>query len=317
LGRLRADEVTVAPGLGVSLLSVVFDAVGGREQGVPSTWRNVVRAAVPRGSEKLLYPMSAPGIAHLPDCLTLSSPLTSDPVREQLERMRDIAPGILEAELDADFDGRPPREWGPYLRSPSRFVAAYADVLAAAWKVLGPIMRRAELLVEREQQRVAMAGDAVAAAVATAAPRFRAGGTHLLLPDAFPVAVDRADRPLTLVPLLSGRAASMFSIDRSDVVWIGYPLPGLDKFLAGRAPAVHPPDPLEVLLGPVRAAILRVAGGQPLGEIGRKVGCRPGTLTYHCDLLDQAGLVLRERAGQRIILHRTSRGEAMVRLFTD
>jgi hypothetical protein len=34
-------------------------------------------------------------------------------------------------------------------------------------------------------------------------------------------------------------------------------------------------------------------------------------------MLDKAGLVLRERAGQRIILHRTSRGEALVRLFTD
>jgi hypothetical protein len=109
----------------------------------------------------------------------------------------------------------------------------------------------------------------------------------------------------------------MFCIDRSDVVWIGYPLPGLDTFLAGRAPAVDPLDPLEMLLGSVRATILRVAGGQPLGEIGRRVGCRPATLTYHCDMLDKAGLVLRERAGQRIILHRTSRGEALVRLFTD
>ncbi|MGI5132104.1 ArsR/SmtB family transcription factor [Pseudonocardia sp. CA-107938] len=317
LGEISGGETTIVPHLGASLLSIVADALGGRPQGVNPSWRRSVRSAVPAGSSRLMHPLVGPGIALMPDCLTLTSSMTAESVTDQLEEMRETAPTRLVEEVETDFDGAPPEPWWPVLRDPDGFVSSYADVLGSAWRVLAPVMRRAEPLFEREERRIRLAGREIAAALAVAAPRLRGNGTWLHVPDPFPLVCARGDRPLVLVPLVSGSSASIYSVDRSDVVWVGYPLPGLAGFAAGTPIALDPPDPLQTVLGATRAAVLRAAAGQPLGVLARACGCSLATLTHHCDHLERAGLVVRERVGQRVLLHRTARGDGLIELLSD
>ena len=44
--------------------------------------------------------------------------------------------------------------------------------------------------------------------------------------------------------------------------------------------------------------------------------CAPSTATYHCDLLDSAGLIARERRGSSIWVVRTRDGEALLDLLS-
>jgi DNA-binding MarR family transcriptional regulator len=67
-------------------------------------------------------------------------------------------------------------------------------------------------------------------------------------------------------------------------------------------------DRLTVLLGPIRAAVLRsLHSPQSMGALAREVHCAPSTLTYHCDQLVAAGLLERERRGQSMWVSRTDR----------
>ena len=63
---------------------------------------------------------------------------------------------------------------------------------------------------------------------------------------------------------------------------------------------------LSALLGPQRALLL-VALHRPLsiGSLAEALMAVPSAATHHVDALEAAGLVRRERAGRRVIVHRT------------
>ena len=75
-------------------------------------------------------------------------------------------------------------------------------------------------------------------------------------------------------------------------------------------------DALTLVLGPVRAALLR-ALDRPLTmtELARRAGCTPSTLSYHCDRLVATDLVERRRTGTAIRVSRTVRGSELVDLL--
>lgn len=127
------------------------------------------------------------------------------------------------------------------------------------------------------------------------------------------------DRTLVLVPLASGFAAGMYDIERDDHIWVGYPLPGLGGIVTRVQTAQPPPgDALNLVLGPVRAAILRHLAPRPsVSELAHTLQLGVSTVTYHCDQLAAAGLLDRQRHGRQVRLHRTPRGTALVELLTD
>jgi DNA-binding transcriptional ArsR family regulator len=299
---------------GAGVMSIVAEALGGRSQGVPAHWRAAVVEAAPPGAAELLRPLFAPGSALVPDSLTLTSPLAADNDREQLERLRDLPPDVLLGELDRDFEGRLPEAWLPVVERPRQFLREYAAVMESAYRATSTLWAAARPLLDREVERVALLRGNVEAILAGAG-RLRVDRTVVRVPDPHPTVFERAGRELMLIPLVSGHGASVFSFDRPDVVWIGYPLPGLGALVSGSVDGPAAADPLAIVLGATRAAILRALSGGPAGTLAAAVGCSPATLTHHCDQLAAAGLLVRERSGQRVLLHRTRRGDDLLALL--
>lgn len=120
-------------------------------------------------------------------------------------------------------------------------------------------------------------------------------------------------RRLALLPMIAGRDAVVFSFDRPDVCFIGYPVaqprPGAPATADGA---------LAMILGPVRAAILQ-ALRQPLTVTGlaAAVHCAPITATYHLHQLAASGLIIREKSGLSVWVSRTARGDGLVALLSD
>jgi DNA-binding transcriptional ArsR family regulator len=76
------------------------------------------------------------------------------------------------------------------------------------------------------------------------------------------------------------------------------------------------PARLEALVGPQRARLLRTLH-QPrtVGELARTLIAVPSAATHQVRTLEAAGLVIRERTGQRVLVHRTVRGSRLVELY--
>ncbi len=318
IGAPAAVPASVVPHPGATLLSLVADALGGRSQGVPPRWRRAVRAAAPAGADQIVRPMFAPEFSAIPDCLTPSATLPGADLGGQFERLADLDPDVLLAELAEEFDGQPPAQWRPVVEDPRAWLVGYAAVLRGVWDAFAPVWRRAGQLVERETERVGVAvvGDGLGVVLAGLNARYRFSGTSLYLPDPQPEVFDLAGRRIVLVPLVSGSGASVFGFDRPGFVWLGYPVPGLSLLWEDRPPPARGTDALALVLGAARAAIVRQATRRPtMSEVASVLGGSAATATYHCRQLEQAGLLVRERHGRQVRLRLTTRGEALLDLL--
>jgi DNA-binding transcriptional ArsR family regulator len=316
VGTLAPSDVSAVAHPGASLMSVVADAFGRRPQGVPDQWRERVLRAAPAESARVLSPLFGPGSVLVPDCLTLTGALAVTDIGRQLEQLRDLPSDTLLGQLEADFDGRLPAVWRPVVARPRRFVVAYARVLDAAWRAFAPIWVSAAELRDRDAARVATAAGDLAALLGGVRGRLRVDRDTIRLPDPHPEVFRRGGRRLVLVPLVSGQSASIFSVDRPDIVWLGYPLPGLHALLDGAPPMAPAVDALALVLGAARAKVLLGVDGGPAGQLARRAGCSQSTLTYHCTALEAAGLLRRERRGQQVLLSRTRRGDGLIALLS-
>ena len=73
---------------------------------------------------------------------------------------------------------------------------------------------------------------------------------------------------------------------------------------------------LEALIGPQRALVLReLETPRSVGALAEALIAVPSAATHHVGALEAAGLVIREREGRRVIVHRTARGGRLVALY--
>ena len=73
---------------------------------------------------------------------------------------------------------------------------------------------------------------------------------------------------------------------------------------------------LEALVGTQRARLLRALDRpRTIGELARTLIAVPSAATHQVSALEAAGLVVRERNGQHVLVHRTVRGARMVDLY--
>jgi DNA-binding transcriptional ArsR family regulator len=74
--------------------------------------------------------------------------------------------------------------------------------------------------------------------------------------------------------------------------------------------------PLEALIGTQRATLLRALDRpRSVGELAQRMHTVPGGATHHLRRLEAAGLVIRERRGQRVIVELTGRGRGLLALY--
>ncbi|NEA32270.1 winged helix-turn-helix transcriptional regulator [Streptomyces sp. SID13031] len=316
LGRLDQVRVSVAQAPMASLLSLVVDALGGPRQGISPAWTKSIRRGLPVDAAHAVMPMFDRTRALLPACLT---PLGIDgsPVSEQLARVADLSPDDLSEGVSLLAPDEPPPPWQGALRQPRKWLSLYVQLLSAAWQAYSPIWQLSSALRARETERIGAAAvtgglDVLFAGLSN---RTRYQDETLYLPDRLPYRVELDDRPIVLVPLASGSGASIFNLDEPDRAWLGYPVPGLGRLGAGSVQSAN--DSLTLLLGPIRASILRALDRpNSMGGLADHLDAGPSTATYHCSQLASAGLILRKRVGREVRIYRTPRGDALVDLLS-
>jgi DNA-binding transcriptional ArsR family regulator len=317
LGRLGDVRVEIGSTPTPTLISLVAAALGGPSQGVAPQWVRQIRRALPPDDAAAVGPVFSRPSVILPDCLSglgLNQPMSS-----QLERFAAIRPDEFRRGVTDLYNGGRalPAPWQPALRQPRRWVDHYVSVLTAAWQAYAPVWRRAAELRARETERVGVAvvSGGLDALLSGLSSRAYFSGETLYLADRTPYRVPLAGRRVVLVPLASGSSASIFNLDEPDLVWFGYPMPGLETLMVPPQPAGT--DALTLLLGPIRATILRaLARPTTMGSLAGRLNSGPSTATYHCVQLASAGLVVRRRDGREVRVQRTPRGDALVELLS-
>ena len=317
VGSLDRATVRVSLDPYLSVLALTTDALGGRRRGAPESWRRHIRSAVSPGHAQAVWPLVAPGHSVTPDCVSPIDPILETPVEEQVERLRDLSPDDLLADLDGVFGDGLPAHWRAVARQPRQWLRAYANATSQVWAAMRPVWQEARPLLDREVARVGAAAvrgrlDVVLSGIHPSG-RFEDGVLKIRDPE--PARFDLAGRPLVLVPMVSGGDALICSLDRPDAVWLGYPVPGAGRLFRG-APAPGRDDSLELLLGPVRTQVL-TALTRPItmGELAALTSLTPSAITYHCGRLSASGLVRRERQGREVRVTLTPRGERLIELF--
>ncbi|MGW0122108.1 helix-turn-helix domain-containing protein [Streptomyces sp. NPDC003327] len=260
----------------------------------------------------------------MPDRLALVQDLDASDVHALLDELAESDPALVAAEVAAFHSaGATPPEWRPLLDHPASFLAAYRAVFGAAWDAFAPLWREADVLMGREAERVGLAAvtgglDGLLTGLDAADVHYRDGALRLPHPCPTHLA-DLGGRPLVLVPLASGYTASMYGADRDDALWIAYPVRGLGRIAGRRHGEAERPsgaDGLSLVLGPVRARILRHVPHRPtVGDLARQLRLGVSTMTYHCRQLEAAGLLQRVRHGREVRLHPTERGTALTHLL--
>ncbi|WP_285574500.1 ArsR/SmtB family transcription factor [Actinoallomurus iriomotensis] len=321
IGRLDDAQVRVSLDPYLSVLALTTDALGGRRRGAPESWRRHIRSVVSPAQAQAVWPLVAPGHSVTPDCVSPLNPIMETSVDEQIERLRDLSPDDLLADLDGVFGSSgPPPHWRTVARQPRNWLRAYASATSQVWAAMRPAWRDARPLLDREVARVgaaAMRGrlDVILGGIHPSS-RFEDGVLKIRDPE--PARFDLAGRPLVLVPMVSGGDALICSLDRPDAVWLGYPVPGAGRLFRSQPAPESDGDALELLLGPVRAQVLS-AVSQPvtMGELAALTRLTPSAITYHCERLAAAGLVRRERHGREVRVSLTPRAERLTELFEE
>lgn len=312
------SEVRVALDPYTSVLALATDALG-RSRGAPQAWRRRILASLsPRGAKAIL-PITTPRYSVTPDCVTPLNPEREIPVHVQVEWLHDLPADELLGDIHSVFDQTPPPQWRDAARRPRTWLHAYAGAMADAWRSIEPLWLQAQPMLEREVERVGAA--AVRGGLDLILDRLHPASQFtdnvLKIRDPEPASFELAGRPLILVPMLSGGQALICNLDRTDAVWIAYPMPGVGQLF--RVPELsrrRAPGPLESLVGPARGRILRaVERPRTMAELARLSHLAPGELTRHCDRLAAAGLVQSERRGREVWVSQTDRGKNLIVLF--
>lgn len=229
-------------------------------------------------------------------------------VREQIAALHDYPDRRLTEDLA--YIGQRTSAWDAVARDPRRWLRAYAETIRTYWQHLEPRWRSAQHLLDREVERIGVASvrGGLDAALNTLDPRLRFVGGRFLFTGHCDIPL--RGRRLILVPSFIAPGTMIIHGALPDVVSIAYAVPGQQTPSAATTAGVR--DRLALVLGGRRAAVLRgLQTPMTMGEIARHLDVTPAAATRHCDHLEQAGLIVRERRGQSVQVSASTRGEAL------
>ena len=313
------SEVRVALDPYISVLALTTDALG-RRRGAPEAWRRRILSSLSPSGARAILPITAPRHSVTPESVTPLSPAREEPVHTQVEWLHAMSEDDLLGDIHQVFGQTPPPQWQGALRRPRNWVHDYADAMADAWRAVEPMWIKSKPILEREVRRVGAAAvrGGLDLILDRLHPASRLDNHVLRIPDPEPATIDLGDRPLVLVPMLSGVRALICNLERSDAVWIAYPIPRMDTAAAHKIGWPVRSDLLGSVMGPVHARIL-LALERPhtISQLGRLSRLAPSALAHHCERLAAAGLVQHEKLWNEVWISRTSRGMGMVALFAE
>ena len=319
VGYTGAPMVSVVKVPHLSLISLLL--LPSSSPGLVGRTAQVVRTAVRRPGQFALAAVPQRSPYTFPDLASCPIPPVSDvSAPEQAQRLRDVSEAALLADLARNFGGELPPWWRPAADRPRRWLDSFAAASMDGWAVIEPLWRRSQPLIDRETRRVgaAVVRDSLDALLNSLHPRIRYRDGELIVLAARDSVRDLAGRRLALVPMICGPNGTAVVFDLPEVAFVAYPVRGFAEN-GGRRPRSPDPsgDALALVLGPARARALRTAHRPvAIGQLAVELQCEPCTASYHCDRLETAGLILRERHGQSVWVTRTARGDELADLLS-
>ena len=233
-------------------------------------------------------------------------------MQDTVEAVRDAPADDLAAEVSA-WPGPLPVEWRAAVENPAGWREAYARAVETAWSFGRRHWQGGRHPIDRELARIgtAVVTGTVPALLNSLHPRLRFRDGVLRFRHSCPSSVPLGDRRLVLVPVLAAPHRVIVSFERPDVAYVAYPVLGQGRVRRDGE------DRLELVVGALRSAALRRLE-QPLTmqTLAAEIQCAASTATYHCDLLESAGLVTRDRRGAVVWVMRTRAGDALVDLLS-
>jgi DNA-binding transcriptional ArsR family regulator len=303
-------EVSPAP----TLFALAADAAGAR-RGAPRGWTDRVRSALDARDLALLEPIAAQPGAFIPASVVPRRGGDAGAVGHELDRIAELPSEVLLEDIEFACGPDPVSAWASVARSPRPWLARYADALRRAWRGVRRPWTDAAELFEREVRRVgvACARGTCAELLTGIHPRARVDEGRWQLADPDLETLHLGEQGLTLLPMLGGSDSARAGVrDDGTLEWIAYPLAGAWATPAGSA------GELEALVGAQRARLLRSLDiPRSVGRLAETLMAVPSAATHHVGALETAGLVVRERDGRRVMVHRTSRGTRLVGLYEE
>ena len=315
LSQLDQRPIRVAQSLLPSVLTLVGDALGTRRHGAPEDWRKAIRSALGQRDLAALLPVFGKGTSLLPDCLTPIPRAGAMSMRDTVELIAATDADELLSQATARYGDAPPPAWRYVESCPDRWLQAYAVAIGRAAEAITPAWRSAAALLDRETERVGSAAvlGAGRELLGSLHARGRLAGDRLVLDRAAsePTAWRLDPEGLALVPMLGGTGALVSWHTSQSVTHLAYPIPWRRPLVEGTRA-----DRLQGLLGVPRALILRLLD-TPVnaGALATALQASPSAATYQIAALEGAGLVVRERRGQNVLVRRTGRGSALLALY--
>lgn len=283
----------------------------GAPRAAQSAFASAIALATPPSATRVLAALGVPGLGQLPEFITPLPPAHDATVQETLDAVRDAPAGELAREV-AGW-GSPPAGWRAAVDDPARWRDDFVRAAETAWTVGCRRWQGGRHPIDREISRIgtAVVTGSVPALLNSLHPRLRYRDGVLRFRSNCPTTAPLAGRRLVLVPFLGPAQRLVVSFERSDIAYVAYPALGHAR------PRRDADDRLELVLGPLRAAALRRLE-QPLTmqALATEIQCVASTATYHCDLLESAGLISRDRRGAVVWVVRTRSGDALVDLLS-
>ena len=312
VGDLSTVHISAVRSPQLSLVQWLLDAAA--VSAAPSRFASAIAMSARAPARFAYRSLGMPGLDRLPDCTT---PILSEfdvPVERQVAWLREAEEDRLLRELAGLWSEAPPKPWQAVREDPRGWMASLAQASADAWTVAEPRWRRGQRALDREFARI---GTAVMSGCADALlnslhPRIRFRDGHVEFRSGCDQSVPLNRRRLVLAPMLVRSERVIVSFDRPDIAYIAYPIAAQDD--AGGAWGHRSRlEQLDAILGPLRArALYGLAQPRAMNELAAYLNCAPSTATYHCDQLEAAGLIVRERRGQSMWARRTTRAERLL-----
>ena len=265
-----------------------------------------------------MLPIRDDGPNYTPDFV---APIPTAPlaaIQDEIEAVRATEPDVVRSNLAADWGAEVPAPWDAFAARPVEMLDRLADDLHTYWQVtLAEDWPRLRAVLEGEMlgraRALALLGPA--AVLEELHPKVRWRRPVMELDKHKDIDLHLEGRPLVLIPLVFARSVLLGNAEHG-AVGIGYQARGTAQLWSPDEPAGA--EPLEMLLGHGRAAVLR-ALAQPATttELARRLGYAPSTVSAHLDVLARAALVERHRVRRSVFYGLNDTGASLVALLAD